>query len=164
TVFLCVPDLQAVPVGRISTALRATRSGFQAGFRDQDGAEIPFDNLGQIRDLARRAYLAAGLGPGAPGAIAGPVPSPDVDGGPGSAYLEEEFAEFVEPMRFDHPDDVVPHYLERPLEIAVDRFAGATLLEWEGLLAHEDPDRLRAFVGWNIALARAGVFVDQRPG
>jgi hypothetical protein len=91
TVFLSVPDLEPVPVGRISTALRGTRSGFQEGLRDAQGAEIPFETLTQVRDLVRRAYLAAGLGPGAPGAAGGPLLRPDdVGPGAGSAFLEQE--------------------------------------------------------------------------
>ena len=49
TVFFAVPDLDPVPVGRISTALRATRSGFQEGLRDGDGEEIAFESLPQLR-------------------------------------------------------------------------------------------------------------------
>lgn len=63
TVFLSVPDLEPVPIGRISTALRATRSNFQDGFRNQEGDEVGFDNLDQVREVIRRAYLASGLGP-----------------------------------------------------------------------------------------------------
>jgi hypothetical protein len=63
TVFLSVPDLEPVPVGRISSALRAQRNNFQDGFRDRDGNEIGFDELDQIRDLIRRAYFGGGLGP-----------------------------------------------------------------------------------------------------
>src|SRR5436309_15963831 len=34
TVFIAVPDLEAVPVGRMSTALSATRRHFQEGLRN----------------------------------------------------------------------------------------------------------------------------------
>ena len=63
TVFLAVPDLEPIPVGRISTALHACRAGFQEGLRGTDGAEIPFRNLAEIRALVRRGYLGGGLGP-----------------------------------------------------------------------------------------------------
>jgi hypothetical protein len=63
TVFLSVPDIEPIPIGRISTALRAQRSSFQDGFRDDDGNEIGFETLDQIRELIRRAYLGGGLGP-----------------------------------------------------------------------------------------------------
>jgi hypothetical protein len=69
-----------VPVGRISTALRAHRSGFQDGFRDQSGDEFAFDNLEQIREVIRRGYLAGGLGP-VPAPVEGPPPSPFRDEG-----------------------------------------------------------------------------------
>ena len=63
TVFLTVPDLEPVPVGRISTALRAQRASFQDGFRDDTGEEFAFESLDQIREVVRRAYLGGGLGP-----------------------------------------------------------------------------------------------------
>jgi hypothetical protein len=159
TVFMCVPDLQAVPVGRISTALRAARSGFQARLRDQAGAEIAFESLAQIRDLVRRAYLGSGLGPGSPGAIAGPIPGPDPEDldGPGARYLQEE----------DGPalwlgdwlnDDLLGRLAE-----AVERVAVASLLEWDRALAPEDPDVLRAFVGWHSILVRSGVLTRRNP-
>jgi hypothetical protein len=72
TVFLSVPDLEPVPLGRISTALRATRANFQDGFRDANGEEFGFDNLAQVREVIRRAYLASGLGP--VGAAEVPIP------------------------------------------------------------------------------------------
>ena len=75
TVFLSVPDLEPVPVGRISTALRAQRSGFQDGFRNQDGAEFEFENLDQIREVIRRGYLAGGLSQ-FPAPVEGPPPNP----------------------------------------------------------------------------------------
>lgn len=75
TVFLSVPDLEPVPMGRMSTALRAQRASFQDGFRDAEGNEIPFDSLDQIREVVRRAYLGGGLGP-APVAIDAPPIDP----------------------------------------------------------------------------------------
>jgi hypothetical protein len=75
TVFLSVSDLEPIPVGRMSTALRAQRASFQDGFRDTEGNEIPFDSLDQIREVVRRAYLGGGLGP-APVAIDAPPIDP----------------------------------------------------------------------------------------
>jgi hypothetical protein len=76
TVFLSVPDLEPIPIGRISTALRAQRSSFQDGFRDPEtGAEFEFAGLDQIREVIRRAYLAGGLGP-VPAPLEGPPPNP----------------------------------------------------------------------------------------
>lgn len=71
TVFLSVPDLEPIPVGRISTALRATRAGFQDGLLDPDGEEIGFETLDQVREAIRRGFLGGGLEPAAP---APPVP------------------------------------------------------------------------------------------
>ena len=79
TVFLSVPDLEPVPVGRISTALRATRAGFQEGFLDADGEEIGFDTLDQIREVIRRGYLGGGLGPAAPLPPPPEAPPPEGD-------------------------------------------------------------------------------------
>jgi hypothetical protein len=162
TVFMSVPDLEAVPVGRISTALRATRSGFQEGLRthDHDLAEIPFTDLRQVRDLVRRAYLAAGLGPGSPGAIAGPLPRPDLGPGPASRFLEQE--------SFGPHGPWAPVYLEADpppdLDRAVYTVAQATILEWDRYLADQDPDETRALVGWLSALSRAGIFPGQADG
>jgi hypothetical protein len=156
TVFMSVPDLEAVPVGRISTALRATRSGFQEGLRTNDGdaAEIPFRDLRQVRDLVRRGYLTAGLGPEAPGAIAGPVPRPEVGPGPGGAYLESEFAD-----RDGRWDLVYLHLSDPPYEIdwAVSTVAKATILEWDRHLLDQDPEEIRGLVGWLGALRSAGI-------
>lgn len=156
TVFMSVPDLEAVPVGRISTALRATRSGFQEGLRtnDNDLAEISFNDLRQVRDLVRRAYLAAGLGPGSPGAIAGPVPRPDVGPGPGSAFLGPESPGPQQPW--------APVYLSETgpppdLDQAVNTVAQATVLEWDRHLTTQEPDEIRGLVGWLGALRRAGI-------
>jgi hypothetical protein len=84
TVFLAVPDLEPVPVGRLSTALSATRRNFQTGLRDGKGNEIPFESLDAIAELVRRGFLASGLGPGgsgAPAPVGGPPAPPPVDEG-----------------------------------------------------------------------------------
>jgi hypothetical protein len=62
TVFIAVPDLEPVPVGRLATALSATRRSFQAGLWNENGVEIAFESLEQIAELVRRAFLASGLG------------------------------------------------------------------------------------------------------
>lgn len=64
TVFIGVPTLDAAPVGRLSAALWATRANFQDGFRTENGEEIGFEGLEQVRELVRRGYLAGGIGPG----------------------------------------------------------------------------------------------------
>jgi hypothetical protein len=156
TVFMSVPDLEPVPVGRISTALRATRSGFQEGLRTNDSelAEIPFENLRQVRDLVRRAFLAAGLGPGSPAGLAGPVPRPDLGSGPGSAFLAEEPFGPFEPMA---PADLVEAGPPSDLDRALHAVATATVLEWDLYLETQDPDEIRGLVGWLRALTAAGM-------
>src|SRR4051794_3224160 len=158
TVFLSVPDLEAVPVGRISTALRATRSGFQDGLRDPGGSEIAFRTLDQVRDLIRRAYLASGLGPGAPGVTAAPLPRPDLGPGPGVAYLNEEAIQDTEaPVNEQRVLGAFPPGLDN----AVRRMAYATVLEWDGHLQRRDPEEVRGLLGWINQLARSGVFASE---
>jgi hypothetical protein len=164
TVFMSVPDLQAVPVGRISTALRATRSGFQEGFRDAEATEIAFESLAQVRDLVRRAYLAAGLGPGSPGATAGPIPGPDVvDDGPGGRYLDDHEDRQLSPIFYDGwPPDATLDIAG--FEIAVEDLAFASIIDWVWRLNlgfSDSPEVERAYIGWIAALARSGVFRDR---
>lgn len=157
TVFLSVPDLEPVPVGRISTALRATRSGFQAGLRDEDGGEIAFDSLDAVRSLVRRAYLGSGLGPDAPAAATGPVtrtPGPDDAG----ARRLAEHAWSHEPWETVELSSEPPRRLPR----AVDLMIVGSLLSWDRYLDDEkrgrpDPEELRCLVGWLAALESAGL-------
>jgi hypothetical protein len=77
TVFLSVPDLEPIPVGRISTALRAQRNCFQDRFCDGQGNEFSFETLSQVQETIRRGYLSGGLSsnPGAGGELpAEPLP------------------------------------------------------------------------------------------
>lgn len=77
TVFMCVPEIRPIPIGRRSTALAATRRHFQFGFTElENGTEIAFDNLEQVRELVRRGYLAGGMGPDGPALPPGPNPEP----------------------------------------------------------------------------------------
>lgn len=142
TVFLSVPDLQPTPVGRITTALAATRRGFQAGLRDLDGTEVAFDSLNQVREVVRRGYLAGGLGPGgaAPPAFQLPPTEPGAGGGAyfGDALDGSPWAE----TRWYEPGDPGFRGLQQvPLnELAhlVQRFAEATTLQWELALESKD--------------------------
>jgi len=85
TVFLGVPGLEAVPLGRVAPALWATRVNFQDGLHSEDGDEIGFDSLAEVRELVRRGYLAGGIGPGpGPGGGEGPLP-PEPSDGPDAA-------------------------------------------------------------------------------
>ena len=157
TVFMTVPDLEPIPIGRLSTAMRATRSGFQEGFRDAEGEEVPFQTLAQVQEFARRAFLGSGLGPGSPGAAFGVNPQPPADAGPGSAYLAERWDRWnSETLELPSP------FYEPPsgLSDAVAQLALASLLEWDVLLYRSDPEQTRAFLGWLGAVARTGVLSE----
>lgn len=158
TVFISVPDLQAVPVGRITTALRATRSSFQDRLRGANGAEIPFDTLDQLRDLVRRGYLGGDLGPGSASALGGPGPAPTVDGGTGVAYLQEVLDFDGEPWSMG--DGVIPTSAPPGLDRAVKNFAMAALLQWEDLLADGKPAAERLFWSFAHALTWSAVLND----
>lgn len=157
TVFLAVPDLEPVPVGRISTALRATRSGFQEGLRGDDENEIEFATLAQVRELTRRAYLATGLGPGAPGLPVGVEPGPEP--GAGSLYFERWMDELGAGSTWFDPlgGPLVAQLLGLrfgPVGELLARFAEASILEWDARL-HE-PGSGRAFMAWIGALYCSG--------
>jgi hypothetical protein len=147
---LAVPDLEPVPVGRISTALRATRSGFQEGLRDDAGDEIPFDSVDQIRELCRRGFLGGGLGPGAPGV--GPIPYPAPADGPGGAMLAE-LEDVLEGLQTWEPRtlrEVLGHLHPRAIErlVAYSQELMDLALETWGTVersadSHETYDRLR---------------------
>jgi hypothetical protein len=179
TIFMSVPALEPIPVGRITTALGATRGCFQAGLFGTDGHEIAFDDLNQIRELIRRGYLASGIGPGGAAAPApvGPLPEP---GGIGGAYYETAISRDVELAGSRWLDEggeaatslasafSVSHQLHRVGQL-VKAFAEATIVEWERAvesgLATDSPDgrrdRYRAMGGlydWYATLASRGVW------
>jgi hypothetical protein len=146
TVFLGVPDLVPVPVGRVSTSLWATRVNFQDRFLDDKGVEIGFANLEQVIELVRRAYLAGGIGPGPAGGEGqeGPTPGENRPGG-GEAYLERQLLELARETHWDQqfqPTSDKPRRDNRFQEILRDQkvvntlydylrvFAGATLIKW----------------------------------
>ena len=151
TVFVSVPDLQPTPVGRITTALGATRRGFQAGLRDYDGEEVAFDSLAQVREIVRRGYLGGGLGPGGAATPAFPLPptEPGVGGGAyfGDAVAESAWADTRWYEEGDREFQVLRQRVPMPeLTRLVQRFAEATILEWElalrgTTLAHDDHRR-----------------------
>jgi hypothetical protein len=160
TVFLSVPDLEPIPVGRISTALRATRAGFQEGFRDDEGAEGPFESLEDVRELARRGYLGGEIGgstPGVPIAIA-PGPTP----GAGGAYLDQ----VIEELGLDRVDteagwllDQMSDFEVEQVKAAVASFAEASILEWGDVLLR-DHRLMKPFGAWLVAVQSSGV-LDQ---
>jgi|GEM_PF-5429256 len=81
SVFVCVPDLVPIPVGRLSIGLSATRHQFQLGFWENE-QEVAFDSLEQIIEAVRIGYLGGGLGPGAVGITSPEGPSGGVDDNP----------------------------------------------------------------------------------
>jgi hypothetical protein len=177
TVFLSVPALEPIPVGRISTALRATRGSFQAGFRDAENHEIAFDNLTQIRELIRRGYLASGIGPGGVAAVA-PVGPPPEPGGPGGAHYEYAISD-MELARHrwvggDGPaaslTQVVLGQLGQVARMVM-AFAEATVVEWEHALRRrpdgDGPEErrslyqgMRGLHDWYWALVSRGIWRD----
>lgn len=97
SVFIAVPNLDAIPVGRASTALWATRANFQDGFVSREtGDEIGFGTLEEVKELVRRGYLAGGIGPG-PGAGGEQAPpSPEPVPNAGDALLETGMQELAD--------------------------------------------------------------------
>jgi hypothetical protein len=80
TVMMAPPDWRAVSIARLSTALAATRRGFQDGVYDTQG-EVAFPDLATIRTVVRRAYLAGGTGLDNSGNVeAGGPPDGDLPG------------------------------------------------------------------------------------
>jgi hypothetical protein len=171
TIFLSVPDLQPTPVGRITTALGATRRGFQAGLRDFEGVEVAFDNIAQVREVVRRGYLAGGLGPGGAASPAFSLP-PAEPGGVGGAHFERAVGEspWLE-TRWYHEGDRDLLWLPRqvpPAELArlVKAFAEATVLEWEqaleeGRVSHLDYRlALWGLREWCMTLVSRAVWTD----
>src|SRR5262249_23162254 len=62
TVVIGPPEWRAVSIARVTTAVCAARGRFQESVFDDDGYEIEFDSLEDIREVVKRAYLAGGLG------------------------------------------------------------------------------------------------------
>ena len=146
TVFVGVPDLVPVPIGRVSTALWATRVNFQDRFLDDAGDEIAFPDLEHVIELVRRAYLAGGIGPG-PAAVEGeerPTPRENRPGD-GEAHLDDQLRDLAKNTYWDpqfHPtgdkskrDDRFHKILhnDRIVDTLYDylrAFAEATLIKW----------------------------------
>ncbi|TFD49126.1 hypothetical protein E3T55_11665 [Cryobacterium frigoriphilum] len=148
TVFMTVPDLEPEAVGRISTALRATRVGFQTGFFDEDGREIPFGSLPQLQELARRAYLASGLGDDGVAQAAGPHPAGPPTQWPGARFLERS----VQVLDLDNepwspwtsaasaeflPKDLANATAQKGVLALVRAYAQAVTIDWEAGVARE---------------------------
>ena len=137
TVFLSVPDLEPIPLGRITTGLRAARASFQDGFFDPDGTEIAFGSLDGIREAVRRAYLITGLGPGGIALPARPAPGPPPPVSSGSYFL---LAEPDNEAEDEPPLDLVRRLLAvdpARLRHAVRAYAAAVLVEWEAAVRRQ---------------------------
>lgn len=175
TVFIGVPELVPVPIGRVSTALWATRGNFQDRFLDDNGQEIGFLKLEHVIELVRRAYLAGGIGPG-PAAGEGaerPGPRENLPGG-GDAHFDdglgqlapapawnqrfhptgdkdERDARFREILRHQDVIDTLYDYLRV--------FGEATLIKWaEALTGPGGGADLADFARWQRALYRIGLW------
>jgi len=82
TYLLRAPDFDAVPVSR-ALAYGAVRRGGQEGFSLDGVQEVAFNTLAQVRELARRAYIASAIGDGGPEGDAPPQEGPPPpDSGP----------------------------------------------------------------------------------
>jgi hypothetical protein len=161
TVFLSVPELEPIPVGRVTTGLRAARASYQDGFFDLEGAEIAFPSLEDVRQSVRRAYLASGLGPGGAAMPPRVTPGPDAPTVGASHYAGRLDPEDLEP---DAPPLAAIRQLldERPESVrrAVRAFAEAVVLDWEAALPHQLPDTEDALGELYAVLADTGIWRD----
>lgn len=103
SVFLAAPYFEPEWTSRPSTALAAWRLGFQPGLHEQGQAEIGFDNLEELREFVRRAYLGGGGGGMDPEGVAPILPpegaapiKPELPEGPTPEPPPVEFFEAVE--------------------------------------------------------------------
>ena len=78
-VFLGAPYFEPEWTGNPSTALAAARAAFQPGFWNDDGAEVSFASIEEVRELVRRAYIAGGGGGMGPDGVVPPEPPPDLE-------------------------------------------------------------------------------------
>ncbi|TDO44582.1 hypothetical protein EV643_11582 [Kribbella sp. VKM Ac-2527] len=162
TVFLSVPDLEPIPLGRITTGLRAARASFQDGFFDPDGTELAFDSLDGIRETVRRAYLATGLGPGGIAVPARPEPGP-AKPAPGVQHFIEAVPDTA--AEDEPPLDLVRRLLAEgptPLRHAVRAYAKAVLLDWEAAIPHPLPETEDALAEFYLELTAAGIWWSGR--
>jgi hypothetical protein len=169
TIFLSVPELEAIPIGRISTGLLATRYNFQQGLRNNDGEEIGFESLDQVREMVRRGYLAGGIGPGPAGLRPEPIfPGVDSPGSLGGQYYESQL-EMLSQDEIQSQDcgqianiakrEKLFGVLQRPSSIqplwqTLRAFAEATIIEWgqQFLDTSRAGGVYSAFYQWYLAL------------
>lgn len=190
TIFVAMPDLEPVPVGRLSTALAATRRNFQAGLYGEDGEEIVFTSVDQVVELVRRGFLASGLGPGG---SAAPAPSgfpPSGDSGgelrfaardlgsrsEGGAYFEDAIQKTL-PLKWRNSDVSVQLALESlaklvrapgnkvsfQLQALIVAYAEATTIDWEQRVgSQEAPIDVQMLLDWYHALHELGIWASDK--
>lgn len=118
TYLLRAPDFDAVPVPR-ALAYGAVRRGGQEGFSLDGVQEVAFDSLAQVRELARRAYIASAIGDGGPEGDAPPQEGPPPpDSGPslvsadkwnnGANRWSEDLARAVDQLSLETSDQAQP--------------------------------------------------------
>jgi hypothetical protein len=174
TIFIAVPNLEAIPIGRVSTGLWATRANFQDGFLDRNGEDIGFESLDAVRELVRRAYLAGGIGPGPAGGLLPLRPRPR--GGPdaGERYWEEGITQMgsaqewfpgsagigAKPEREHLFGQLLEPLAVEGLNAYLRLFAEATLALWVEQLQHEGAaeEDLDALGRWQSVLLATGLW------
>jgi hypothetical protein len=172
TVFLSVPELDAIPVGRISTALRATRGSFQDGLFDDDHEEIQFESLDGIRETVRRGYLASGLGPNGVGmpAVPGPFEPAAPEGAAARRELIEQLPADIVSLLVTPSEPGLPAVREfarrfpTQLRQAVRAVAEVVLLDWETEirgLAHRSYQSELGLTELYLVLDEAGIWTNQ---
>jgi hypothetical protein len=174
TIFLAVPDLEAIPIGRVSTGLWATRANFQDGFHDENGEEIGFETLDAVKELVRRGYLAGGIGPGPGGALEPQQPAPRGQPDAGERYWEDGINQLgthhkwfprsvgiaFKPERQRLFGQLLTPPAVEGLNAYLRLFAEATLALWVEQLEHESApeEDLDALGRWQSVLFATGLW------
>jgi hypothetical protein len=135
-VFLGAPYFEPEWTSNPSTALAAARAAFQPGFWNDDGAEVAFTSLEEVRELVRRAYIAGGGGGMGPDGVVPPEPPPDLEP---SIDLPPVEPESLEPWQ-RQADDIVRH---RPLDRSSREALGHLIFQ---MMATTHRSTLAAFV------------------
>jgi hypothetical protein len=170
TIFIGVPDLEPIPVGKVSTALWATRANFQAGLFNEGGIEITFTDLHQVKELVRRGYLAGGIGPGPAAPPIEPPPEPDRRGPFLGEQLEQALFELQRRRQTRYTSEGIwDPKLRKEAFMAIatseeifsylQTFAAATIVEWHRQIADRYDADEEALAQWMDALVwRAGLW------
>jgi hypothetical protein len=174
TIFFAVPNLEAIPIGRVSTGLWATRANFQDGFHDANGEEIGFEDLDSVKELVRRAYLAGGVGPGPGAALAPQQPAPRDRPDAGESYWEDGIKQLGAVHKWFPGSAGIGAKLEREhvfgqllkppavegLNAYLRLFAEATLALWVEQLQHEGAadEELDTLGRWQSLLLATGLW------